>query len=157
MFFELVKVKKREEDPYIYVSRAPRTSSLASTVAPASSSASTVSVCPFMADCLRAVRSCCRIGGVRGEWCRGGQGAHAYMHTHGCVPGCVCVNQYMHLHAHIPPHVQVVIFSSLFLFLLCKHCITEKKNKKKSGEVKDSVIFPLFFYFIRELNPHHPL
>jgi len=98
-----------QPEPYIYVSRAPRTLFLASTVAPASSSARTVSLCPFMADCQRAVRSCCRIGGVRGESCRGGQGAHAYMHTHGCVPGCVlCVNQYMHLHAHIPRYAHTV-------------------------------------------------
>ena len=89
-------------------SRAPRTSLLASTVAPASSSARTVSVCPFRAEIQRGVLPSCRTGGVRGESCRGGQGAHAYMHAHGCVPGCVCVNQYMHFHAHIPPHVHTV-------------------------------------------------
>ena len=76
-------------------SRAPRTFFLASTVAPASSSARTVSVCPSRAEIQSGVRSSCRTGGVRGESCRGGQGAHTYMYTHGCVPGCVCVNQYM--------------------------------------------------------------
>jgi hypothetical protein len=31
------------------------------------------------------------------------------------------------------------------------------KKKSFSGEVKDSVFFPSFFCFIRELNPHPPL
>jgi hypothetical protein len=48
-----------------------------------------------------------------------------------------------------------LISSAFSFFLLHKHLIDKKKSF--SGEVKDSVIFPFFFFFIRELNPHPPL
>jgi hypothetical protein len=101
---------KRASAREIKESRAPRTSCLASTFEPACSSASTVSLCPFCAERKRGVAPSCCIGGIRGESCRGGQGAHTRMHTHGCVPGlgCVCVKQYMHLQARIPRYVHTV-------------------------------------------------
>jgi len=40
------------------------------------------------------------------------------------------------------------VVSGQFFFLLRKHFITEKILKKKSGEVKDSVIFPFFPFFL---------
>jgi hypothetical protein len=50
-----------------------------------------------------------------------------------------------------------VISRSFSFFLLHNHIINIKKYFSFSGEVKDSVIFPFFFYFIRELNLHPPL
>jgi hypothetical protein len=41
--------------------------------------------------------------------------------------------------------------------LLHNHFITEKMLEKRCGKAKDSVIFALFFYFIRELNIYSPL
>ena len=41
--------------------------------------------------------------------------------------------------------------------MLRKHFITEKKFKKKSGDVNDEANFSLFFCFKRELNPYTPL
>jgi hypothetical protein len=46
-----------------------------------------------------------------------------------------------------------VIYRAFFYFLLHNHIINIYKKTSFSGEVKDSVIFPLFFYFIKELNP----
>jgi hypothetical protein len=78
---------KRASAREIKESRVPRTSCLASTFAPACSSASTVSVCPFCAERKRGVDPSCCIGGVRGESCRGGQGAHTRtcIHMHACL------------------------------------------------------------------------
>jgi hypothetical protein len=53
--------------------------------------------------------------------------------------------------------VGTVISRAFFYFLLHNHIINKKKSF--SGEVKDSVIFPFFLHFIRELNhilrPYH--
>jgi hypothetical protein len=50
-----------------------------------------------------------------------------------------------------------VISRAFSFFLLHNHIINIKKYFSFSGEVKDSVIFPFFFYFIRELNLYSPL
>jgi hypothetical protein len=39
------------------------------------------------------------------------------------------------------------------LFLLHNHFITEKKIKKKSGDVNDEVKFPLFFFLHKRAKP----
>jgi hypothetical protein len=119
---------KRASARDIKESTTPRTLFLASTVAPACSSASTVDLCPFMADRKRGVRPRCRIVGVRGESGRCAQGAHTYKHTHGRVPGCVCVNQYMHVHAHTPRcahcvHMCVYIHTHVYTCVCMYTCV----------------------------------
>ncbi len=52
--------------------------------------------------------------------------------------------------------MSVVISGPFFLILLHNHFITIF-FKKKCGEAKDSVIFPFFFCFIRELTLYSPL
>ena len=50
-----------------------------------------------------------------------------------------------------------VIYSA-FLFIYCSTITSYQNNfKKKSGEVKDSVIFPFFFYFISCITLFSPL
>jgi hypothetical protein len=51
---------------------------------------------------------------------------------------------------------RVVVSGEFSFFLLRKHFITEKLFKKKSGEVKDSVIFPLFFLLHKRAKPAPP-
>jgi len=46
-----------------------------------------------------------------------------------------------------------VISGAFFKILLHNYIINIKKYFSFSGEAKDSVIFPFFFYFIRELKP----
>jgi hypothetical protein len=48
-------------------------------------------------------------------------------------------------------NTQVVIYRAFFYFFPCNHIINIKK-KSFPGEVKDSVIFPLFFYFMSFIN-----
>ena len=160
---------KRASARDIKESMAPRTTSLASTVAPACSSASTVFVCPFGAETKRGVRSSCCRGGVRGESCRGGQGALAYMHTHGCVPGCVCVNQYMQLHAHIPRYVHTVYTCVCICTHTCAHthtqiCIQDTNPKlwdsriqkpKKKENMKRLYIYRYIFTHICKHTHNH--
>jgi hypothetical protein len=60
-------------------------------------------------------------------------------------------------HTQTHTHTQVVISRAFSFLLLHNHFITEFFFKKKSGEAKDSAIFPFLFRFIRELNPlPHP-
>jgi hypothetical protein len=49
-----------------------------------------------------------------------------------------------------------VISRAFFLFFPFNHIINIEK-KSFPGEVKDSVIFPPFFFFRRELNLYSPL
>jgi hypothetical protein len=56
-------------------------------------------------------------------------------------------------------HLQGSDVESFFLFFASQshHIYIYIYIKSFSGEVTDSGIFPFFFYFIRELNPHPPL
>jgi hypothetical protein len=60
-----------------------------------------------------------------------------------CVCACVCMHTHTHTEAH--RNTIVVIGGAFCYFLLHNHFITKFFYKKKSGEVKDSVFFPLFF------------
>ncbi len=69
--------------------RATRTLFLASTAAPACSSASTVFVCPFRADMKRGVLSSCCRGGVRSESCCGRAHMRTCIHMDACLHVCM--------------------------------------------------------------------
>ena len=49
--------------------------------------------------------------------------------------------------------LQVVMSVEFSIFLLSKHFITEFFLKKKSGEVKGSVIFPFYFLLHKRAKP----
>ena len=56
------------------------------------------------------------------------------------------------------PEYETVVWSGLFsLFLLRKHFITEKKFKKKSGDVNDEANFPFFILLHKRAKPILPL
>jgi hypothetical protein len=87
-----------QPEPYIYVSRAPRTLFLASTVAPASSSARTVSLCPFLSH-MRGQ------GRVMPRWA-----GRTCIHAYTWMRACMCVREPIHAFACAHPSI-------------CTHCI----------------------------------
>jgi hypothetical protein len=85
----------------------------------------------------------------------------------GETPGCIYVRTYVRIYiymlTHPPTHprrtrrmsTKVVVSRAFFLFFPCNHIINIKK-KSFPGEVKDSVIFPLYFLLHKTAKPIHP-
>jgi hypothetical protein len=74
-----------------------------------------------------------------------------------CACVCVCVCERERERERERVVVVVVVTGLTSLFLLRKHFITENFNKKKSGEVKDSVFFPLLILHRKRAKPAPPL